>query len=109
MRKDIKSMGVLEVLICMAKKKNSQALAIVALILNVIILPGLGSLIGGRVLAGILQMVFSLLGLGLVVGGAIFSIFLIGIPFLIAGLVLMFSMWVWSIVTGVRLIQESEE
>ncbi len=92
----------------MVRKKTNQALAIVALLLNILVIPGLGSIIGGRIITGILQMVFFVLGMGLVVGGAIFSIFLVGIPFLIAGLILVFAMWVWAIVTGVRLIHNSE-
>ena len=93
----------------MGKKKKNQTLAIIGLVLNIVILPGLGTLIGGRVGTGILQMVLFMLGTGLVVGGAIFAIFLVGIPFLIAGLLLMFSMWIWGIVSGVRMIQEGEE
>ncbi len=89
-------------------KKVSQGLAIAALILNILVIPGLGTIIGGRTKTGILQMVFFVLGMGLVVGGAIFSIFLVGIPFLIAGLILVFAMWVWAIVTGVQLIKESQ-
>ena len=93
----------------MGKKKKNQTLAIIGLVLNIVILPGLGTLIGGRVGTGILQMVLFMLGTGLVIGGAIFAIFLVGIPFLIAGLLLMFSMWIWGIVSGVRMIQEGEE
>lgn len=74
--------------------KSSLAIAIVALILNVAIVPGLGSLIGRRIKAGIWQLVLVLLGIPL-------SIFIIGIPMVIAG-------YIWGIVTGVRLIQEAQ-
>lgn len=90
-------------------KKTSQTIAIIALLLNILVIPGLGTIIAGKVMTGILQLVFFIVGLLLVVGGAIFAVLLIGIPFLIAGLILMFTMWVWSIVSGVRLITAAEK
>jgi len=75
------------------KGKISQGLAIAALLLNILILPGLGSLIGGRTKAGIWQLV-------LVICGGLLSIIIIGIPFVIAG-------WIWGLVTGIQLINES--
>lgn len=74
-------------------RKGNMGLAIVALILNVLILPGLGSLIGGKTKAGVWQLVLSIVGI-------ILSFVLVGIPILIAA-------WVWGIVTGVQMIQES--
>ena len=76
------------------KDKPSLAIAIVALILNLIILPGLGSLIGGKTKAGVWQLVLVLLGIPL-------SIVIIGIPMIIAG-------YIWGIVTSVRLMQEAQ-
>jgi len=76
------------------KPKISEALAIVALILNILILPGLGSLIGGRTKAGVWQLVLLLIGLPL-------SLILVGIPIIIAA-------WIWGIVTGIRIVQESQ-
>jgi len=75
-------------------KRNSLALAIVALILNILIIPGLGSLIGGRTRAGVWQLVLAVVGF-------ILSFILIGVPILIAA-------WIWGIVTGIRLIQEAQ-
>ena len=80
------------------KRKSSQGIAILSLILNILILPGLGSLIGGKITAGVLQLIFSLIGLGLIftIIGAV-----IGIPLIIA-------MWIWALVTGIQLIKESD-
>lgn len=75
-------------------KKKGIALPVVALILNVIILPGLGSLIGGKTKEGIWQLVLAIVGI-------ILSWVLIGIPIIIAA-------WVWGIVTGIKLIQEAQ-
>lgn len=92
----------------MAKKhKISEGLAIVCLILNIIIIPGLGTLIGGRTKEGIWQ-------LALLFGGLILGILLsitiigaiVGIPLMIAGPL---GAWIWGIVSGVRIIKESSK
>jgi len=88
------------------KKKISHELAIVCLILNIILLPGLGSLIGGKTKEGSWQII-------LLLGGAILGILLtitiigaiIGIPLLFGWPV---AAWIWGIITGVRLIQETQ-
>ncbi len=77
-----------------AKKKPGQGIAIAALLLNILILPGLGSIIGGRTKEGVIQLVLFLVGIPL-------SIILVGIP-------LMIAMWIWGIVTGVQLVKESQ-
>lgn len=76
------------------KSGGNMGLAIVALILNILILPGLGSLIGGKTKEGIWQLVLAIVGI-------VLSIIIIGIPIIIAA-------WVWGIVTGVRLVQEAQ-
>ena len=81
------------------KKKISEALAIVSLLLNILILPGLGSIIGGRTNPGVLQ-------LSLFIFSIILDITIIG---LIIGIPLGLAMWIWGIVTGVDLIRESND
>jgi TM2 domain-containing membrane protein YozV len=76
------------------KRKTSLALAIVALILNILIIPGLGSIIGRKTRAGVWQLILAVIGFAL-------SALLVGIPILIAA-------WIWGIVTGIRLIQEAQ-
>lgn len=78
------------------RRKNSLALAAVALILNALIfpLPGIGSLLGGRTRAGIWQIVLGLIG-------DLLFYFWIGIP------IWAFA-WIWGIVTGIQLIKEAE-
>jgi len=92
----------------MAKKKNnrkevarkrvdtsskgvSQGIAIVALLVNILILPGLGSIIGGRTKTGVIQLVVAIISIP-------FMVLIIGIPVFIA-------MWVWGIITGIQIIQ----
>ena len=75
-------------------KKQDKALAIVGLVLNIVVLPGLGSIIGGRTKIGIIQLV----------------LFVISIPlmFILIGIPLAFGIWIWGIVTGVEMIRESQ-
>ena len=92
--KSVKKASAKRVVKKVSRTGKSMGLAVVALILNILILPGLGSLIGGKIKAGVWQLVLAIVG-------AILSIFLIGIPLLLAA-------WIWGIVTGVRLIQEAK-
>jgi len=79
----------------MAKhKKPSLGTAIAGLLVNILILPGLGSIIGGKTKSGVIQLILFIVGIPL-------SFLLIGIPLVIA-------MWIWGIVTGVELIQEAK-
>jgi hypothetical protein len=75
-------------------KGNTMGLAIVALILNILILPGLGTLIAGKIRTGVWQLVLAIVGF-------ILSFILIGIPILIAA-------WIWGLVTGIMLIKEAK-
>ncbi|MCD6464633.1 hypothetical protein J7L02_03885 [Candidatus Woesearchaeota archaeon] len=69
-------------------------MAIAALLLNILVLPGLGSLIGGRTTEGVIQLVLFIIGIPL-------CLVLIGIPLVIA-------MWIWALVTGIQIIKEAE-
>ena len=79
-------------------KKPDKTLAIVGLILNILVLPGLGTIIAGRTKPGVIQLVLSIVGLGLTLTiiGAI-----IGIPLIIA-------MWIWALVSGIKIVQEAD-
>lgn len=74
---------------------NSQGLAIVCLLLNVLLLPGLGSLIGGKKKEGIWQLVLVIISIPL-------AIILIGF---LTGL----AAWVWGIITGVQIVKEADK
>ena len=88
-----------------SKKKPDQSMAIVGLILNIVILPGLGSLINNRIKEGVWQIVL-FVG-GLIIGFLLTITFygaIIGIPIMILAPI---AGWIWSIVTGVQLVNES--
>ncbi len=91
------------------KKRISEALAIVSLIINIIIMPGLGSLIGGRTKEGIWQLVLFFVGIFL----GILSILTIGVIGVLIGIFILvgglLSAWIWGIVTGIQLIKESQK
>ena len=77
-------------------KPIEQSTAIVALILNILIWPGLGSLVGGEQVGwaqGFLAL-FAVLLIVTIIG------MVVGIP-------LWVGMWAWGIVTGVQLIQRA--
>lgn len=78
------------------RKQKSKALPIVGLVLNILVLPGLGTTINSKFASGIIQMVMSILGflLTLTVIGAI-----IGIPLMIAA-------WIWALISGIKLVSE---
>lgn len=89
-----------------SQKKTSQNLAIICLLLNILILPGLGSLIGGRTKEGIWQLVLVFGGIAL---GVSLILTLVGIP--LGVLVLLgapLAAWIWGISTGIKLLQEAK-
>ncbi len=90
----------------MAKKKTtvkpvrkvkgvSREIAIIALVLNILLLPGVGSIVGRKTKEGIWQLVLFIIGLPL-------SFILVGIPLVIAS-------WIWGLITGIKLIEESHD
>ena len=85
------------------KFKPSLGIAILALIINIFFLPGLGSIIGGETKKGIIQMV-SYIGLFIIMA----VVMIMGSLIWLAFIPLIFAVWIWSIVTGVKLIQGAE-
>lgn len=88
----------------MAKKRGklSQTLAIVSLILNVIILPGLGTIIARTtqkrdIKSGIWQLVLTVVGLG-------FCLTIIGV---ILGIPMIIGAWIWALVESISFLKES--
>jgi len=77
-----------------SNKKPSQGLAIAGLIINILVLPGLGTIIGGNTKTGVLQLV----------------LFLIAIPlcFILIGIPLMIGVWVWALISGIQLVKDAE-
>lgn len=71
----------------------SDGTAVTALVLN-IILPGVGSLVAGRTSQGVLQLVLWVVAFPL-------CFVLIGFPMLL-------GVWIWSLVTGIQIMEESK-
>ncbi|MBW2982790.1 hypothetical protein KY327_00640 [Candidatus Woesearchaeota archaeon] len=76
------------------KQQLSQGMAIAALLLNILVLPGLGTIIGGDTNNGVIQLV----------------LFIVGIPlaFVIVGIPLMIAMWIWALVSGIQMVKEAD-
>lgn len=89
----------------MSKNNERQGLAIAGLIINIILMPGLGSLIGGRTQDGIWQLAIFW---GSLIVGLIFTItiigVIIGIPLMILGPL---GAWIWGIITGIDMIKKN--
>ena len=71
-----------------------QGLAIAGLILNIIVLPGLGTIVAGKTKTGVIQLVLFIIGIPL-------ALILIGIP-------LMIAMWIWALVSSIQIIKTVE-
>ena len=78
---------------CKPQGRTGMGLAVTALIVNLII-PGLGSIIGGRVKEGVWQLI-------LLIVGALLSYYYVGIP-------LMLASWIWGLISGATMINRAE-
>ena len=76
-------------------KFSNKTLAIIGLILNIFIWPGLGTLISGNVGTGVAQMI----------------LFLVSIPlmFVIIGIPLAIGIWIWALVSSISQIKRVED
>ena len=72
-----------------ANPQSRLGFAIGVLVINVLI-PGLGTLLAGKIRTGVWQLI-------LLAVGAILSPFLIGIPLVIAA-------WIWALVTSAKML-----
>lgn len=73
---------------------TTKTRAIVGLILNVLIWPGLGTIVGGETGKGVTQMVLILISLPLM--------------FVIIGVPLLIGVWIWALVSSIGQINRSE-
>lgn len=75
------------------KKPDSQGLAIAGLLLNILIFPGVGSLIGGKQKTGLSQVILAAISLPLML--------------ILVGFITMLVAWVWALITGIQMVQEA--
>lgn len=86
------------------KKRISSSTAVIALILN-LILPGVGTLIGGKTKEGVWQLILAL-GSGIL--GVILILTVVGAPFGVLLIILgPLVAWIWALISGIKLVQES--
>lgn len=90
--------------------KLSTGTAIAALLLNLLLLPGVGSLAGGKIKTGLAQLIFAVAG-GIAMVAPTRSLMtnlsLTGIAIAATGFVVMLTAWIWGILTGIKLIQKA--
>lgn len=92
--------------------RHSLLFAGIALTLNALVLPGLGSLIAGKFSEGAVQVGLEILSMLVIAVGAFFSLsFLlpmgVALAIILFGMAFGFAAWAWGIMTGVRLVVES--
>lgn len=87
------------------KREDKLPIAIVSLVINGLVMPGLGSIIGSKTKEGILQLSIFF---GSIIVGISLMLTLVG---MIHGLILIIfgtlAAWIWAMVTGIILIQEA--
>ena len=76
------------------KKKSNKGLAILYSLLNIIVLPGLGTLISKKFSIGVMQIILSLVGLAL----------MYVMP--AAGLIVLIA-WIWALISSIKIIIEA--
>ncbi len=81
---------------------------ILALLLNVIILPGLGTIVHGEGKRGLIQIVCAIISISLVVIGIVGIVFVIPIIFIIIGFLTGFLTWLWALLDGIAFVKNRE-
>lgn len=84
-----------------SSNKASLGLSIIALILNVVFVAGLGTLIAGKSKSGAWQLILFIVGAILV---SLAYAYDIGVLYI--GSPLMLAAWIWGLVSGIKLIQD---
>lgn len=73
-----------------------------ALLVNILVWPGIGTLIGGRTGEGVTQLLlwaFAFL--------MMFTLFWLIFPIFLA-IAIWIGVWIWSLITGIQLLQEAQ-
>lgn len=89
-------------------KKLSEGMALAGLILNILILPGLGSIINEKIKEGVWQIILVVIGVIFIFIGALNLNTMFGWSFLGCGIILAAAGWIWGLITGIRLVKESK-
>jgi TM2 domain-containing membrane protein YozV len=78
-----------------APRKPDEGTALGGLLVNALVLPGLGSLIAGKTTEGVIQLVLFVIGVPL-------CLVLIGVPMILTA-------WAWGLATGIRVMNEVKQ
>ncbi len=91
-------------------RRPSMAVAVIALLLNVLLIPGLGTILGGRMKHGLFQLLVLWLG-GIVVTFIGFFMAMAspmaGIVVAMLGSLMVLAGWVWAIISGVLIVRDA--
>ncbi|MBI4895823.1 MAG: hypothetical protein HY831_05000 [Candidatus Aenigmarchaeota archaeon] len=89
-------------------KKPSEGMALAGLIINLLILPGLGSIINEKIKEGVWQIILVVIGVILILVGVFTMHSMLGWGLLGLGIILASAAWIWGLITGIKLIRESK-
>ena len=89
--------------------KPSHGLAIVGLYVNLFVMPGLGTLIAGKIKIGIFQLSFYIIAVAIALFGVFGGKGGVNIKLWLLGIFLSFAIWLWSIFTAIGLLRASKE
>ncbi len=81
------------------KERKASAFSIICLLLNLLTLSGVGSILGGKRKEGIWQISLVIIGIILFMFPTIYLL----------GIIIFFVAWVWSVYTGVIIVQKSKK
>jgi TM2 domain-containing membrane protein YozV len=74
---------------------SQKTLAIVGLVLNILIFPGLGTIVGGKTQTGIYQLILAVVSIPLM--------------FVLIGFLTYFAAWIWGIFTGIEMVKAADK
>jgi hypothetical protein len=93
-----------------AAAKPSKGMAVAALLINVFLIPGLGTVLAGKQPQGGYQIGFLLAGVVVMVLGAALATLAVGLAviLILLGILGIVVAWIWSIVSGFQLIATAD-
>jgi len=84
----------------------ASAKSIIGLLLNIFILPGLGTIINGKVKNGIIQMVLVLVGYMFLFFGLFAGLISPSLAFIsFVGFPMVMGAWIWALIDGIMIIK----
>ena len=82
-----------------------RTLAIIGLLLNIFILPGVGTLVVGKIREGVWQLVLCIVGFFIILISIPLMLVLVGFGLIFVGIGMCIASWIWALVTSIQSLQ----